>query len=231
MNLKEKIVRAASYINTDFYAADNIGIIARGPSVYRLDLCYKQFNHCYLAGEFNHFFSKMGSYVYGKDIVLCIMQQDRYITPQKLREEFGINNLQIRFQSGSPKHKKCQKKYPDLKVIGFDKSHYDITEGIGEKNTIFTTGIAPLITALRFRPKNIYIIGLDFYNMNVKSYFVSEDHDVAQENVTGKCIKDFRYKMINSIYKACDNFPGTNFYLYTTYGMIKPRKNLHITYV
>ncbi|GAG76792.1 unnamed protein product, partial [marine sediment metagenome] len=175
--------------------------------------------------------ARLKIYLYGKDIVLFTMQQDRYRTPEALCREFGIKNFQTKFQNGTPQHKRCQKQYPNLKVVGFDRSHYEIVEKIGDNNVISTTGVAAIIPAICVKPKNIYIIGIDFYNMNVKSYFVREDHDVTQEYRRNKLGQAFRYKMMGSINRACDNFPEINFYMYTTCRMIKSRKNFHVVYV
>ena len=231
MTLKERIEKASSYRGTDFFSAESIGVISRGPSVYRIDKCCDRFSHCFLSGEFNHSLRRLKPYLRGKDMVLCVMQQNRYMTPESVCREFNINNLQVRFQNGSREHKECQEKYPYVKVVGFSKKHYDITGKIGEENKIFSTGMSPLISALYFSPKEIHIIGIDFYNKNVKPYFVREDHDIAHIGQIEKSIKGFRAKMLEGIDKICDNFREIDFYLYTTYRMVRPKRNLHIIYV
>lgn len=236
MKFKEKLIRASGYNGIDFFNTENIGIIGRGPSVNRLDLCYKKFNHCYLTGEFNHTLYKIEKYISGKQIVLCLMQYDRYRTTEENCQKFNINNMQIERQVGTDKYEEYISKFTDLKVVGFTKKHYDIVRKINkgifnEDLNFFSTGILGIISALYFNPKNIYIIGLDFYNKNVKPYFVKEDKDISNIGQIEDSIKYLRTGMIKNINSICNNFRDIDLYLYTTYRGIKSKDNLHVIYV
>ena len=233
MKLKERLAKVSEYRDANFFSADGIGVIGRGPSVYRLDLCYKKFSHCYLTGEFNHTLHKIGRYINGKKIVLCVMQHNRYRTTKENCQKFNINNIQIQCQDGTKEYRKCVSKFPDLKVSGFTKKHYDIVEKVnfGKDLSVFSTGLSGILSALYFNPKNIYVIGLDFYNKNVKRYFVKEDKDIPGIEEIEKSIKGLRKGMIKSMYNICDNFKDTNLYLYTTYKGVKSKNNLHVIYV
>ena len=233
MGLNDRLKQAAGYKASDFYKADSIGIICRGPSVYRLDLCYRKFQHCYLSGEFNHTLHRIERYLDGKDIVLCTMQQFRYRTSEENCKKFNIRNMQVRFQEGTKSHRECIERFPDLKVVGYNKKHYEMIANINKSGTgidrsIFTTGMAGIISALYFNPKDLYIIGLDFYNRAVKPYFVREDMDIPHSEQISGSVKGFRQEMLEGIGRICDLFPETNLYLYTTYRGIRSKKNLHV---
>jgi len=184
-------------------------------------------------GEFNYTLDKIEKYIIGKQIALCIMQDNRYRTTEERCQKFNINNIQVKYQNGTKDYKKCISKFSDLKVSGFTKKHYDIVSKINsdEKLNIFSTGMSGIISAACFNPKNIYIIGLDFYNKNVKPYYVKESKDIPGIAQIEKSIKGLRAGMIESINSICNNFQNTEFYLYTTYKMIKSKENLHVIYV
>lgn len=234
--LKEKLIQISGYKDADFYNADSIGVICRGSSVYRFDLCYKKFDHCYLSGEFNNTLYKIEDYLKNKKIVLCIMQQSRYRTSEQNCKKFGIKNLQVRCQEGTKCHRDNIIKFPDLRVSGFTKRHYEIVAMLndGKSNddrSIFSTGLSAIISALYFNPKNIYVIGMDFYNKSVKPYFVKEDQDIAHVGQIDISIKGLRAGMLESINSMCDLFPDTNLHLYTSYRGIRSKNNLNVRYV
>lgn len=236
LGLKERMEQVSGYKDADFHNADSIGIIGRGPSSHRLDLCYKKFNHCYLAGEFNHTLCKMEDYLMGKKIVLCIMQQYRYRTSEQNCKKFGIKNLQVRCQNGTKNHRDSISKFPDLKVVGYVRKHYEIIANINKNKkvndrSIFSTGMSGVISALYFNPKDIYIIGLDFYDKSVKPYFVKEDMDVANVDRINFSIEGLRAGMLESINSICNLFPDINLHLYTTYRGVRSRNNLNVRYV
>ena len=183
--------------------------------------------------KFNKEFQFSVEYIINKQIVLCTMQPNRYRTTEDNCLKFNINNIQISSQRGTKKHKKYIPRFPDLKVSGFTKKHYQIVKKIStdEDHSIYSTGMSGIVSALYFNPKKIYIIGLDFYNKDVKPYYIKEDKDVSYVGHINKSAKGLREGMIKSIYNVCNNFQDIDIYMYTTYRGIKSRKNLHIKYV
>jgi len=236
LGLKERLRNVSGYKDADFYNADSIGVICRGPSVHRLDLCYKKFNHCYLSGEFNNSLCKIEDYLKNKKVVLCIMQQSRYRTSEQNCKKFGIKNLQVRCQEGTDEHRDNIVKFPDLRVSGFTKRHYEIVailnDGKSSDNrSIFSSGLSAIISALYFNPKDIHVIGMDFYDKTVKPYFVKEKMDISHVGQINISIKGLRAGMLESINSICDLFPDTNLYLYTTYRGVRSKNNLKVRYV
>ena len=234
LGLNDRIKKASSYKGADFDGVDGIGIICRGPSVYRIDLCYNKFNCCYLSGEFNNSLLKIGKYINGKNVVLCTMQNDRYRTSVDNCKKYNIMNIQVPYQNGTKEYRDCIEKFSDLKVVGIEKEHYDILKrmnGGSDCKAIPVTGIFPLLSALYYNPRNIYIIGMDFYNRSVKPYYVREEMDVVDyPRIYGSSVI-FRKMMIDVLINVCESFVDTNIYLYTTYKGVKNHRNLHVFYV
>ena len=230
LTLEDKIYRATSnYNDSNFFSANDIGILSRGPSLYRLDLCYKKFNHCYLAGEFYNTLNFVEKYLLDKDIVLSIMQHERYRTSEYYCRKLGIKNVQVALQEGTEHYKKCVEKFRDLRVVGYNKRHSELMKNIKGEMDIHSTGILAIFFAIYFNPKNIYIIGVDFYNRNVKPYFRREEHDLPKKK--GNEVSSFRAKMISNLSSICRVCPDINFHLYTTFRGIKSNNNLNVIYV
>lgn len=209
----------------------NIGVIARGPSVYRLDLCVRKFKCCFLAGEFNDTLDFISPFISKYSIVLCIMQEYRYRTTKERCNKYGIKHIQLRHPEGSDLLSKYRNKFSDLFVYGCNKWHYDLLEKIDSNNIIFSTGLAGIFFSLFFEPKNIYIIGIDFYDRTRKPYYRKEDHDLSYQKCAEESVKITRNNMIDMFYKMTNISQNTHFYIYTTYKKIKSKKNLSVKYV
>lgn len=232
MSIKDRLKRIDNYKNIDFFSSDGIGIIARGPSVCYLKNCCDKFDNCFLAGEFNNAFSNIGKYIYNKNIVLTTMQPFRYMTKSCYCKKFNIENLQVGLLKKSKDYKICENKYPYLKVTGIEQEHFDILKRVNSPNAVFSTGVFPIICSVYFNPKNIYILGIDFYNENENIYYVHEDMDInGDDEVKEENIFRFRDGMIKTISNICDEFKNIDFHIYTTYRGIVSKKNLEIIYV
>jgi len=229
--LKERIKKASGYKDVDFFNAQSIGVIARGPSnVFLSHHCHK-FSHCFLAGEFNKYLAVMGGYLLGKDIVLNILQVGRYRTPPDKCRYFKIGNVQTYFPANSRKIMKIRKVIiRDLHVVGYGKEQSELAERVF-KDKIYSTGICAVFNAACFYPKEVHILGLDFYNEDMPKYAVFEEHDQGKEGNFQNSIIGMRRGMIEDLRSICDIFSSVEFFLYTTYRRIISRRNLHVEYV
>lgn len=237
MTLKKRILVASSYKDTNFFEAENIGVIARGPSSGAVKFCYDKFKHCFLAGEFNNYFEKIGLYLKDKDIVLSILYNFRYRTSAENCKKYNIKNVQVQYQYKTDDYLKCIEFYKDLNVVGYGRRHYDLIYNIiGENRGIPSTGMGAILNALYFNPKRIYICGIDFYDNSTNNkgvYFVKEDHDTnAMVEDTGAALgrKNFRLNMIKAINKIARIY-DTKIIMYTTFRGIVSKKNLEVIYV
>jgi len=91
--------------------------------------------------------------------------------------------------------------------------------------------MAGIVSALYFNPRDLYVIGLDFYNRNVKPYFVREEMDMSSVERVCVSIEGLRQGMIEGIYNICELFPETTLHIYTTYEGIRSQNNLKVVYV
>lgn len=217
----------------NFFDAESIGVIARGPSSLRLDVCCGKFRHCFLAGEFDETLDLIGHYLEGKHIVLSIMQNRRYRTSEETCRRLGIRNLQIHLQENTRAFSKAKRRHPDLKVVGHTKQHYEMGRSIfafGSKK-IYSTGIAGVFHALYFKPKELHIIGLDFYDESLSQYAVNEKHDVVSDTSQVRNLRAFRTGMLANLRAMQRYSPETKFHLYTTFRGVTSYKNFLVHYV
>ncbi|MHA1469138.1 MAG: hypothetical protein ACTSSP_01105 [Candidatus Asgardarchaeia archaeon] len=159
-----------------------------------------------------------------------MIQYDRYRTSKYHCQKLGIKNIQLKSQEGTDDYKECVKKFPDLKVVGYNKRHCELINKIDDESSLYSTGMASILFATYFNPKNIYIIGVDFYNRNVKPYFAREEHDLPKKK-GAEIYNGFREGMIKTFYHLCDAFPNINFHLYTTFRKIRSNNNINVIYV
>lgn len=232
MNLKD-LLEIASYEGTSFFNKEAIGVVARGPSVIGLKYCYNEFEHCFLAGEFNNNIDDIGVYLENKNIVLSIVQTDRYRTPSDKCERFNIKNIQIIHQYGTSNYYNNVNRFPDLKVVGYTEDqviqakHVFREEKSECKYGIWTTGIAGLFHASYFRPKKIYVMGIDFYNEKENKYFKSENHDAVGDTVEMSAEK-MREGMLKNFYSICNFYDNIEYKVYTTFDSIESKDNIEV---
>lgn len=235
----EKISKIIGYKDINFFRADSIGVIARGPSIRHLDICVDKFDKCFLAGEFNKNLEQWGEKVKGKDIVLSIVQSNRYCTPIEICRKYNIKNMQVNFHRGSSKHKVIQMSYPDLNVVGYTSDQSSELKQIFrkwedednmEKYFVNSTGIAGVFHASYFRPKEVHIIGVDFYNTLYPKYLIGEPHDIPSDTVE-KSANNLQEGMVEDFHKIAYFYSNIRFYIYTTFRGISSLKNISVIYV
>jgi hypothetical protein len=232
-SFEENLRKAYSYVGTNFFESYSIGVIARGPSNLKLSLCSDKFNHCFLAGEFNKTLDTIGSSLVGKDVVMCLMQPMRYRTSPENCKKYNIRNLQVSIRENTDNFNRAKRGYRDINVVGYTNEHCLLSEKIftyGNKG-IYSTGIAAIFHAIYFKPKEIYIIGLDFYDEGCSQYGITEKHDILNEHSQETCIRSMREGMIHNLYSIVSYCENIQFYLYTTFFKLEGQdryKNLHI---
>ncbi len=231
MTLKS-LLKLASYKGTDFFDKESIGLIARGPSSKAIEECNNKFNHCFLAGEFNNNIDKIGVYLKNKDIVLSIVQTGRYRTPPDKCKRYNIKNVQIIHQYGTSNYYESVKRFLDIKVVGYTEHQVleakeIFKEDMECKYGIWTTGIAGLFHASYFRPKKLYVMGIDFYNEDKDKYSIPEDHDILDDTVEISAER-MRDGMLKNFYSICDFYSDVEYIVYTTFPGIKSGKNIKV---
>lgn len=215
------------YKTFDFNKSDSIGVICRGSSVSRLDLISSEFSECFLVGQFNNALRKMGKHLKGKHIVQvlnkCAIDPDK-----KMYTRMGITDLQCNF--GSYFGEKLSKGKTDLyrkicKTNKWAKVHL-VPEGFTARRPMdrwCTAGIFAVDLAAFFRPKNIHIIGLDFYH---SPYFMKEKLRASQ-----KINRKRADEMISNFKLIAQRDEDIDFHLLTTCKKIESSKNIHVRYI
>jgi hypothetical protein len=233
LNLRDKIRIAGGYKNTNFFEADSIGVLARGPSLRALSRCYKDFHHCFLAGEFNNALDRLGPYLINKDIVLSCMRDTRYRTSRDRCEKYNIHNIQVPFYEYTKEFKELFDSdfFSDLHVVGRTRDHYEFGKKTYHESQIFSTGMAGIFHAAFFSPKKIYILGIDFYNRQESAYFAAEDHDDTDDSNMYSSVKRWRWGMIKNLRTICSVCKNTEFIMYTTFNRLKSKNNLKVYHV
>ena len=232
----KNVQQAGSYVHTNFFEAQSIGVIARGPSNLKLQVCSDRFQHCFLAGEFNETLDRIGPYLLGKDVVMCLMQPQRYRTSPENCKKYHIQNIQVSVRGNTDNFNRIKGLYRDINVVGYINEHCLLSEKIftyGHKG-IYSTGISAVFHAIYFQPKEIDIIGMDFYDEKNPQYGVSEIHDIFNDHSQEICIKNMREGMIHNFYSMIEYCENIQFYLFTTFKGLENTqkyKNLHIFYV
>jgi hypothetical protein len=233
LTLKTRIKQAGSYKNASFFSADSIAVLARGPSLRALPLCYKNFNHCFLAGEFNNNLDKLGKYLLGKEIVFSCMRDTRYRPSKENCEKYNIQNVQIPFYEHTEKFSEIANSdfFPDLHIVGYTKDHYELGKKTHHESQIFSTGIAGIFHAAYFAPKRIYILGIDFYNRQEPAYLAAEEHDDTDDSNIYSSVKRWRWGMIRNLRTICRVCKDTEFIMYTTFKRLKSKYNLKVYHI
>lgn len=241
LSFKKRILQIEGYRDANFFNLKSIGVIARGPSNLSIKKIYKNFEHCFLAGEFNNNLRFFDKFFKNKSIVLSTIQPKRYRTSEALCKEFNIKNIQISHQYGTPKYNEIKEHYFDLKVVGYSGDQAKIAQKIfkkekdGKKDNIVeykinSTGIAAVFQAAYFDPKEVFIAGIDFYNTNFSKYLMDEEHDDPTDSVVNSAM-NLRQGMIEDFYSICDFYPNIIFNIYTTFRELESKKNVNIYYV
>ena len=238
MILKDRIKRAGSYKGANFFKADTIAVIARGPSSIDAIKHKRDFYHCILCGEFNNTIERIQEALLGKEIVISTWHHLRYKLSKENRSKYGIKNVQVPFYGNSDKFRDSKKFYKDLNVTPYTEEHRDIAyKVLGSSLYFATTGVGGIISALYFNPKKIMIFGIDFYYTgegNKGVYLCKEKKDVnldINSKNTINSIQRFRVKMINAINSVSRYYPDIELEMYTTFKGIVSKRNLKVNYV
>tara|TARA_B100000614_G_scaffold262915_1_gene301224 strand:- start:42441 stop:43094 length:654 start_codon:yes stop_codon:yes gene_type:complete len=188
------------YSTCDFSKLDSIGVICRGASISKISKVSDRFEACFLVGQFENGLLKIGNYLCNKHIVQvinkCAIQTDR-----KVCEQYRIRDIQCNFGSyfgeelsegKTALFKKIRKKNPWAEV-------HLVPEGLTARRPMDkweTTGIYAVDLACFFQPKEIHVIGLDFYESD---YFAKEKlhAGIKANRARGRAMREQFMKLVD----------------------------------
>ena len=154
---------------------ENFGVILKGASVQRINEVYHNFNNCFMVNNFDRNvdndcseWSTVHPYLSGKKIVHFVNRLDTAPLLPKHYKKLGIENVQFTktFYDNRLKHMKRIYESYELtcnllpeELLEYNKSFDD---SYSQKHP--NTGVLAIIYAAHMlRPKNLWVIGLDFY--------------------------------------------------------------------
>jgi len=213
----------------DFNKENRISVLCRGKSLSHLGKIHKEIDACFIVGQFKQSFKKLGKYMVGKKIV-PVVNKSWIKVPKKLAEKLGIKDVQCNFAIIKPSleklHRRVIRKNPWAKVhvapIKINDRKIRTTRK-QSRPTWATSGMMAIDLATLFKPKEIWILGLDFYTCK---YFSKE-----RVNVSATKNKARKKLMLKYFYGILKRDPDIHFTLFTKARRIKKHDNLTVHYV
>jgi len=211
------------YTVANFSQVDNIGVICRGRSISSLKDYNDQFDHCFIVGQHENAMSQIGDFLVGKKIVQ-VCNKTVLKVGDGLAERYGIKDIQLNFSSKQDNSKvggnklklwdKCKQANPWATV-------YLLPDGFKSRRSQKrweTTGVMGVDIAAFFKPKNIYVYGLDFY---LAEYFCRERKQV--NNSSKRSVG-----MIENLRNICKRDSDIMFHIFTCHHKLEPMDNLKV---
>lgn len=228
-------IKPHKYNCCDFSQVDSIGVICRGQSLGSIGKYKKHFENTFVAGQHLRSFEIIGKHLKDSNIVRVVgntffRMSDDY---KDLYNKYNIKDMQTALSLIASERKA-------LKLRKLKNQHKDVLEvhsiptNMRERNKRFilkrkhtngkisypTIGLFSVDLACLYKPKDIHIIGLDFYCANV---FVKEDI-----NRSWRKNKSRSDGMIEYFKLLCKEEKDINFHLYTCCKRIKSNGNLRV---
>lgn len=218
----------------DFSKLDEIGVVCRGASLGKISKYKEYFKNCFIVGQHLESFKKIGKHFCDSNIVK--VHGSVYTKYKKhnrrMDREYGIIDMQTYLDPTlsdrkAYKFKKIYKKNKWMKVyarpINFLERNkkFTLLRILGEKrDTHPTLGLYGVDLAAAYNPKNIHIIGLDFYD--TPDYVIERMHVPQERN------KPKLKGMLEYLNLLCREEKKIQFYLYTSCRQVKSHDNLKV---
>lgn len=223
------------YKVSNFRKKEIIGVIGRGSSLGHIDKYHTFFQNSFIAGIHVNSFRIINNFIRGYNFV----QVAGSVFPKPYKglidfiHDYRIKDLQTSLVVKNPSKKerleKIRKQYKKLLTVHtislpFMKRNFRFCNNLVRKRpTHPTSGLLALNLACAFKPKKIFIIGIDFY---CSPYFVREkDSSSIGKNRRRKV------SMIEYFCELCKYEPKIQFNLFTCCKEIIPTNNLIIKYL
>ncbi|RLC61194.1 MAG: hypothetical protein DRI01_08880 [Chloroflexi bacterium] len=220
---------------TDYYPSyfpeniENFAVILKGKSIEKISQVYRNYNDCFIVNNFDKEIELLERYLVAKNTVHFVNRlMTAPLTPENY-QKLGITDIQLSKVSdkGDKALKKAIKHYTSLGL----KTHFlperllRFTSDFGAEYAIKypNTGILAVIYALDIiRPKNLWIVGLDFYQAD---YLARRPH---QNPIELQREKMNRLGMDKVFINIVNRYPEVNVNMVTYYQGLPELKNLNI---
>ena len=210
---------------------ENFGIILKGKSIEKLPLISEKFNDCFIVNNFDKEIEIIGDYLVGKNIVHFTNRSFRTAPLKGINyKRFGIKEIQF-YKNSILWDKRSLYIIYLYNLLGLStvflpkmllKNSGSIFGSEFEKK-FPSTGLLAIYYALEIiKPKNLYIVGLDFYQSD---YLIRREWNTPIEIMRKKMSKTDCSGVVNNWIK---NYQKVNFIFGTYFDGFKPQKNLKI---
>jgi hypothetical protein len=224
------------YLIGDYSNVDRITVLGRGASLGHIPEIKDEIDNCFFVGNCRHALKKLRKSISGKKIVRVMNKLDTQ-THKETFERFNIKDIQCNFDGW------LDREIPPSRTVIYDKikdrnpwaAVHLAPRGIRERRPLdpsgepigwATTGLFALDLAAFWQPKEIIVIGIDFYHSN---YFAVETMMRHMESSIGQNRKQAQ-KMIDNFYAIVSRDKHIKFTIYTACRKIKSRENLKVVY-
>ncbi len=211
------------YSCADFHNIKNIGVICRGISLGKIGKYRKYFKNSLLVGQHVQSFKKVGHHLKNFNLVQ-VCGGTIFLTKKKVCKARNIRDL----QTGLDPTLSARRKLKFRHVVNKNSwlSVHPFPENFRDRNARLdfgtlshpTTGLFAVDLAVAFKPKNVFIIGLDFYKA---PYFVKEKNQAKVNPGRGD-------SMLKYFKALCDIEKDIKFHLCTCYDGMKSNDNLKV---
>lgn len=200
----------------------NFGILLRGKSLENINLILNNFNNCMIVNNFKIELSKFSKYFKEKNIIHFVNSMKSASLTQDQYKEFNINKIQFSFTKKHRNDLHSLKRinsiinyYKELN-LDFNYSPNNLYEQIFN---IHNTGVSSILYVSEIlQPKNIWIIGLDFYQ---NDYMIKKNQSHQQK-------KSNDIDLVGSFLKIINNHQNINYNLISYYKNFPKLKNLNL---
>lgn len=205
----------------DLWKTKHLGVLCRGDSLRMLPRIADKFTKCFLVGQFDLALRRVGRHLQDKEIVQVI---NKCIgkTKSGICKAYNIQDLQSTLggKELSPQREVLYRKF--VRMNKHAKVHLapPNSRALRGKVLYVTTGIFALDVIGYWKPKHIWLVGMDFYDSR---YFQAE-----ARNGSGRISRGRREKMVQAFWDIADKYPNTNFHVYTNSQLIKTKGNVSV---
>lgn len=209
---------------------ENFGIILKGKSVENLPKVSDKFNDCFIVNNFDPEMEVVGDSLLNKNIVHFVcrtlttpLKQENY---KKLKiEEIQLTKYSV-IRDRALLYAISHYLSLGLKVVFLPKSIINVSEGFfgpKYKNKYPNTGHLAIYYALQIiKPKNLWIIGLDFFKAD---YLFRRPHMTP---ILKQRAKMQRIRAVEFLHKCIEKNPNVNFKIVSCFDEFKSLPNLEV---
>lgn len=207
---------------------DSFGVVLKGKSVEKIEKVYKNYQHQLFVNNYDPEFKKLEKYYTGKErSAQMVNRLSTAVCEKHTYDKTKVKDIIFSIPDKKDKNVKfVRSRYEELgmNIHYVDKEVMELSNKyFGVSSKCPNTGILGILFALKvIHPKNIYIIGLDFYNQD---YLYRRAH---QTKLVDQKEKMKKIKIVERFIQIVKDYPEVNFNLVTYYDKLPEMKNLKI---